>query len=89
MSSLQDIAKEIEKDCWGEGPSTARGYDSNAEDIAELISSAYRRTANRDEFIEAMNGYGYLKDETLDNYMLFALCNKVWHGGYHEGLEES
>lgn len=60
----------------------------NATDIAELIASVYRRTSNRTEFIEAMNGYPYLKDETLDNYMLFALCNSVWHGGYIEGIEE-
>lgn len=60
----------------------------NATDTAELIASVYRRTNNRDEFIAAMNEYPYLKDETLDNHMLFALCNSVWRSGYIEGIEE-
>ena len=59
--------------------------DRRSQDIAGLISSVYRRTANRDEFIEEMNKYPY---QELDNHMLFALCNETWHGGYIEGIEE-
>jgi hypothetical protein len=49
MSSLQDIAKEIEKDCWGEGPSTAPGcarwhpMDSAPKDGREIILKVKNR----------------------------------------------
>lgn len=54
------------------------------EDLAELIASCYQRASNLDEFIKAMNDYPYIETNA---YILFSLCNKTWHGGYHEGIE--
>lgn len=60
----------------------------NEQNIGRMIASVYFRTANWEEFSQAIEKYPYLKDEKLTPEMLFVLCNLVWHNGYGEGLAE-
>ena len=56
------------------------------DQMAERIYRAYTETDNKTEFMERVK---YIKTiGGWDEKMFFSLCNKLWHGGYHQGLEE-
>ena len=56
------------------------------ERIAERIYKAYVGSDDKTDFMDKIRIIKPL--EGWDEKMFFSLCNKLWHGGYHQGLEE-
>jgi len=60
-------------------------YDEEYFKRAETIFDIYHRSADKNQFIAAIDLLDYSVDD-ID--FLFALCNAAYHGGYIQGCEE-